>query len=115
MQLTSTAGIQVGDWIRIYALATSPYRRSLLAATNSTRPRAAAQPGFLPLTPALERQMESADKYMEEELTPDEIGSAAQAGTLDAVRRLERWEVVDGCGWRRCGCGQWPVEEEAGR
>lgn len=102
-QVSSTAEINVGDWVRIYALAPSPARRlgrrRLAAAAgtaqglvrprpaghagNASAVRAAAEPGVLPLTEALARQMEAAQEYYVDEIALD-IGSAARPGTLDA-------------------------------
>lgn len=100
-QVTSTADIQVGDWVRIYALAASPARRMgrrLAGADNLVRPRPppytsanssavrmAAEPGYLPLTESLARQMAVAEEYHDDEVALD-IGMAARPGTLDAVR-----------------------------
>lgn len=93
LQVDTTKGFYVGQWVRIYALARSPARRRLLqsaAATNSTSalPRlvssaAASQGnGTLPLTPALQKLMVEAQRYAAAE--QQGVSAAAQPGTLDA-------------------------------
>ncbi len=101
LQVASTEGIEIGQWVRFYALAASPARRRLAQAAsgsgqNSTSAggvsAAAAATGPRPLPPALKRAMESARQYYEAETSPSGVSSAAQAGTLDAVRLLG-WTV----------------------
>ncbi|PRW61133.1 polyadenylate-binding 4 [Chlorella sorokiniana] len=93
VKVASTEDIQVGTWVRFFALAASPARRRLSQAQSGSAGNgtgagasspAAATSRLRPLSPALKRAMESAQQYYEAETAPSGVSSAAQPGTLDA-------------------------------
>ena len=108
LQVDTTAGIEVGQWVRIFALERyqGPRRRELLAdgaqpalvraqatagadtanGTAGTSPKAATGPRFLPLTPTLLRQSESGRLLDLDEASEGSPGvnAAASRGSLDA-------------------------------
>jgi hypothetical protein len=110
LQVETTAGIEVGQWVRVFALERyqGPRRRQLLAdgakpalsrpqatagagtangtAGTNAKAGAAQSPRFLPLTPTLLRQSESARLMDLDEASEGSPGvnAAASRGSLDA-------------------------------
>ncbi|EFN53344.1 hypothetical protein CHLNCDRAFT_137072 [Chlorella variabilis] len=101
LQVSSTAGIQVGQWVRIYALAPSPNRRRQLLQNGTAVPASGpggdavgiaveqsgaggGAGGLLPLTPVLQRQVAVAAEYAASELAEEGVWASARGGTLDA-------------------------------
>lgn len=95
LQVASTEGIEVGQWVRFYALAASPARRRLaqaqsIASNSSSAGIAitgAAASKVRPLPPGLRNAMALARQDCEAETAPAGVSAAALAGTLDAVRQ----------------------------
>lgn len=84
-QVESSAGIEVGQWVRLYARALSPARRRSLLQGSAAGGAAAGRAGYLPLnTTALRHQLEVAAERATAELGEDGVTVAAQSGTLDA-------------------------------
>lgn len=95
LQVASTAQIQLGQWVRLYALARSPAKRrarsllqnSTTADTSSSLVTASSSNGgFLPLTAVLQRQVAIAAAYAASDASRESVGvvAAARSGTLDA-------------------------------
>jgi hypothetical protein len=95
VQVASTAQIQLGQWVRLYALARSPAKRrarsllqnSTTADTSSSLVTASSSNGgFLPLTAVLQRQVAIAAAYAASDASRESVGvvAAARSGTLDA-------------------------------
>ncbi|KAL4458885.1 hypothetical protein ABPG75_013750 [Micractinium tetrahymenae] len=106
LQVSTTDGIEVGQWVRLYALASSHARRRLQSATAPGDPRTAAPPppagasrnatatppqappasgseeGVLPLPPALARLVAEGIQAAESEQVG--VSVAAQPGSIDA-------------------------------
>lgn len=109
LQVSTTSGIKVGQWVRLYALASSPARRRLQFATapwdprtpsspppagaskNATlappppqqqQPAPGSDPGVLPMPPALARLVAEGIENAESEQAG--VSIAAQPGTIDA-------------------------------